>query len=112
MKNKRTAFRDGLNRLIEESGVSSAALSKGSGVPKSLIDKLRQERAAAPNVYDAMRLAAFFGKTAEQVAGAPLDVSVDELSSMVGRLTPEERALVQAQLEGLFAHRRRRQEPR
>lgn len=111
MKSKRTAFRDGFNALVDASGISVAEISRQTGVPKSLIDKLRQERAQAPNVYDALRLAAFFGKTVEEVAGSRVDIGTDEMLGLLGRLKPDERELVRAQLEGLFARRRPRREP-
>ncbi|KAB2913547.1 MAG: hypothetical protein F9K30_19970 [Dechloromonas sp.] len=105
----RTAFRERFIREVEAAGLTSAEISKATGVPKPLIDKLRQRRAEATNVDAAIRLARFFGMTVEEMAGTTAgNPEISEILALILRLSPEERALVLAQLEGVAARRRSR----
>lgn len=105
----RTAFRERFIREVEAAGLTSAEISKATGVPKPLIDKLRQRRAEATNVDAAIRLARFFGMTVEEMAGsAPENPEIAEILALILRLSPEEKALVLAQLEGIASRRRSR----
>ena len=62
---EKVAFREALLRHMAESGVGAAALARATGVSKPQIDKLCQRKSETTNVADAIRLAAYFGKSVE-----------------------------------------------
>ena len=99
----KTAFREALIRRMESDGITAAGLARDSGVTKTQIDKLRQRRAAATNVHDAMRIARTFGMSVEDFIHRE---GVDEtaaIQALVNRLSSDAQAFVRAQLEGLVA---------
>lgn len=104
----RTSFREALIAHMDAGNVGATVLAKVTGVPKTLIDKLYQRRIDATNVHDAMRLAAFFGKTVNDMAGGDQDNQESKINALLSQLTPDEKQLVEAQLEGLLSRRRPR----
>ncbi len=104
----RERFRESLIAHMDAAGIGATALSKATKVPKTLIDKLYQRKAEKTNVEDAIRLAAYFGKTVNQLVGLEEDPETTKITGLLSRLPPEQRALIQAQLEGLVAHQAKR----
>lgn len=99
-------FRERLIQAMQDHGVSAAALAKGSGVSKDQIHKLVQRRVSSTNVNDAMQIARFFGMTLDEFMG---EAQIDErarLAILLGRLTPDEREMLEAQIAGLLERRR------
>lgn len=62
---EKTAFREALLRHMAVAGVGAAALARATAVSKPQIDKLCQRKSETTNVADAIRLAAYFGKSVE-----------------------------------------------
>lgn len=97
-------FREELIREIDASGVTSREVAEATGVSKAIIDKLRQRRIESTSVEAAARLARYFGRSVEEMAG--LSIGNPEIADIVRlfvRLTPDERELVRAQLKGIAA---------
>lgn len=64
----KTDFREGLILLMRGTNTGPTALHEATGVSVGIINKLQQRITKAPNVADAMKLAAHFCCTVEEVA--------------------------------------------
>jgi len=104
----RTRFREAMIEHLDRAGMTSAELARRSGVPKTLIDKLRQRKSEVTNVHDAMRIAQVFGRTVEEMCGVEPDPETSAIADLLSRLDPAEKSLVLSQLEGIAARKRRR----
>ncbi|PNW61799.1 UNVERIFIED_CONTAM: hypothetical protein BEN50_25730 [Euhalothece sp. KZN 001] len=101
------AFRESLIEHLERHQVSLAELARETGVSLPQLQKLSQRRTVAPNVHDAVRIARYFGKSVEAFCGEEENAELESLLGLIARLTPEQREIVEAQIAGIFARRRR-----
>lgn len=101
-------FREAFIRHVRVYGVSLAEVARQTGVSKYLLNALHQRKTQAPNVHDAIRIAAFFGKTVEEFMRPESGEKQGEnrLRALAARLTEEERAVLEAQIEVLLRRRR------
>jgi len=100
------AFRESFIRHVRVYDVSLAQVARTTGVSKHLLDALNQRKTGVPNVADAMKIAAFFGKTVEAFVEETKDKGRDRLPMLIEQLTAEERAVFEAQIDVLLKRRR------
>lgn len=100
------AFREALIQHVRMNQTSLAQLARTTGVSKHLIDALHQRKTMAPNVHDAQRLAAFYGKTIEQFIGQTPSDTDERLKGLIVRLSAEEAEMLEVQLQTLLQRRR------
>lgn len=101
-------FRESLIAHRERHGISTAYLAKKTGVAKTTLDKLVQRKVVGTNYYDAMRIAKFFGKSLEDFVDGKPDDSRSNLNMLINSLAPEEREIVEAQIEGIVSRREKK----
>ncbi|WP_299671719.1 helix-turn-helix transcriptional regulator [uncultured Roseobacter sp.] len=90
---------------VRASETPIAELSRRTGVSKSKMDALMNRRAKSTTVDDAMKISKFFGKSVEEFCSTPPDPKILQIISLVQKLSPQERDLVEGQLRGLRALR-------
>jgi hypothetical protein len=99
IEDEKLRFREALIERMELTGVGAAEISRRTGVPKGVIDKLRQRRTDVTNVYDAILLARFFGQTVEDFIGLRRKPGkIDEIVEMIALLPPDLRDVIHAQI--------------
>ena len=99
------AFRESLIRHKQIYNYSTAQIARETGVPKTTLDALLQRKTIAPNVHDAVKIAAYFGKSVEEFESGETSKQDGRLRALVSRLSDEERIFLEAQLETLIARR-------
>jgi transcriptional regulator with XRE-family HTH domain len=101
------AFREALIRHIKVYDVSIAEVARGSGVSKYLLNALHQRKTTVPNVSDAIKVARFFGKTVEEFLDQPgRATDAERIMAKMARLSPEEREVLEAQIDVLARRRK------
>ena len=99
-------FREALIARMDLTGVTAAELARRTGIAKSQIDKLRQRKVDATNIYDAILIARFFGQSVEDFIGMHRRAEVqDQLKDLIMMLSPEVRAIVVVQIRAIVAMR-------
>lgn len=101
-------FRESLIAHMERHGIGASELARKTGVPKTTLDKLVQRRVSRTNYFDAMRLARYFGKTLEEFVDGKPDDDNTKLKMLIESLYTDEKAIVEAQIEGIVARRGRK----
>jgi hypothetical protein len=102
------SFRDALLRHMAQRDTTIADLSRGSGVSPDVIKKVRTRPNASTKAEEAVRIAAFFGKTVDQFIKNE-EVSKDQqLMLLVELLSPDEQMLLEAQIRAMISIRDRR----
>lgn len=94
-------FRESLLDHCKQSGWSLKAVADGAGVSYEQVKKIAQRPDAKTNVDDAIKVAAFFGKTLNEFVDDALAQDRADLAAIYSRLTPQERRILQAAARGL-----------
>ncbi len=98
-----TLYRECLIAHMNAAGISVAELARRTGVSETKIYKLHQRKTIDTTVTDAVKMARFFGKNMEEFMGlAASNYSVSELMLLIGRLTPEQIVMLEAQINGIL----------
>lgn len=97
-------FRDALNAHLERLGLSVAELSRGTGVPKTLLYKLSQKKVTSTNVEDAIKIANYFGMTVEEFVGLTEGMTkVEAAAALLPRLSSRNVEVVEVLVRALLA---------
>lgn len=94
-------FRDALLEALISTGISLKALSDATDVSYEQLKKLKQ-RSGSTNIDDAVRIAAFFGKTVEDFINDPELSGPLRVVDLYFRLPPEKRPRLEAFGEGML----------
>lgn len=98
-------FRDALLWHMERHGTSITELVEGTGVSRDVINKLKARADSSTTVENAVRIAAFYGKSVNQFLARREVTQEDRLATLLELLPPEARQLLAAQVEGLVKFR-------
>lgn len=97
------SFRNALISHMEAEGTTINALCAATGVSRDVIAKVRSRERASTTVENAMKIAAFYGKSVEEfISGAEVSPQ-SALAQMVTLLDPQERDILLRQLRGMVA---------
>ena len=102
------SFRESFIEHVAVYRVSLARMARETGISKSLLQSLHQRKTICPNVDDAMKIAEYFGKSVEEFVGTSKDDQVKRLTSLAARLSPDEQAFLEAQLETILSRQGRK----
>lgn len=80
------AFNEGFRLAKDAIDATAADISRKTGVPKNLIDKICQAKTKSTNVDDAIKLARYFGKTVEEISALSRDGKISEIMAAVPSL--------------------------
>ena len=105
------AFRESFIRHVNEFGSKVADLEGGTGVPRSIINKLLRRENRTTNVEDAMAIAHYYGKSLEEFIGGNTGSNTVALSALLSFLTDEELSMFVAQIKGVVADRDQAKKP-
>lgn len=98
-------FRTALLEAISANDISLRKVAIGAGVSYEMLKKLKQTDGYRTNIEDAIKIAAFFGKTIDDFISRPELQSDLELIDILSRLRPEDRRFLlnaaRAQIESL-----------
>jgi len=97
-------FQDSLIWHMDEHGTTIAELSRATGVSTDTIKKLRTRANASTTAENAIRIAAYYGKTVEVFMRCEGKAD-DRLSGLLSLLSERERQFLEAQIAGLLAAR-------
>lgn len=100
-----STFRDALLWHMDQHHTTIADLARGSGVSSDIIKKLRT-RNSSTSAESAIAIARYYGETLEQFIACEVRPEAG-FQDLWARLTPDERRIVQAQIEGLLSSRGR-----
>lgn len=98
-------FRSALLWHMERHETSITDLVDGSGVSRDVINKLRARADSSTTVENAVKIAAYYGKSVNQFLARREVTQEDRLATLLELLPPEARQLLAAQVEGLLRHR-------
>ena len=98
-------FRHAFIWHLEHHGTSLAELVDGTGVSRDILNKLKARPDSSTNVEAAVKIAGFYGKTVEQFMRCEPSGREQEFASLLGKLSPQERALLLAQMRGILQAR-------
>lgn len=91
---------------MERHHTTLSALAAGSGVTLDTIKKVRSRSTASTNAEAASKIAGFYGKSvAEFLRCEDGNNPYARVAALIDQLTPEEAALVMAQVQGILAAR-------
>lgn len=99
-------FREALIQHIKVYHVNVAEMARRTGVSKELIHSLRQRKTVCPNVDDAMKLSAYFGKSVEEFIETDKDSQRERLIVLAAQLSEEDRGFVEELMKLLVSRRR------
>jgi hypothetical protein len=102
---KKRRFKEALLWHLENEKPNLADLVRGSGVSRDAMNKVKAREDGSTDVENATAVAHFYGKTVEQFLNCERVDSSDKMSSLVALLDPDERRMVEAQIEGLLSAR-------
>lgn len=104
-----TAFRSALIWHMQQHGTRVVDLEKGSGVTRGVINKLIRQENGTTGVENAMRIAAYYGKTVEDFVRMQASAPDHPLVALAALLHPDEERLIEAQVRGILTSRGRRE---
>lgn len=98
-------FRQALLWHMQHHGTPVADLVDGTGVSRSVINKLRTREGSSTTAENGLLIAAYYGKTLNDFVAMKETSEADRFNALLDLLTPEERRLLQAQIRGLLSER-------
>lgn len=98
-------FREALLWHMDRHGTSITELTEGAGVSRDVINKLKARADSSTTVENAVKIAAFYGKSVNQFLARREVTQEDRLATLLELLPTEARQLLAAQVEGLLRHR-------
>lgn len=103
-----TSFRNALVWHLARHNTKIADLVRRTGVSRDVINKLKKREESSTTPENALLIAAYYGKTLEQFIRCDDDKADRPLLALVDLLTPDEEALLAAQVRGLISERGQR----
>lgn len=98
-------FQTALKWHMEKQGTSITDLVRGSGVSRDVVNKLLSRPNASTNVENAIMIAAYYGMSVNQFMELR-EVTPDEAAAnLFELLSPEDRQLLEAQIQGILRAR-------
>jgi len=94
-------LRDALLWHMDKHGTRPVDLERGANVSRSVINKLRDRPDSSTKAEEALKIAAYYGKTLEQFLACVEPDEISRLVSLWSRLTAEERRILEAQIRAL-----------
>ncbi|MFV1878413.1 hypothetical protein [Nioella sp.] len=88
------AFREAFIEHVAVYRVKIAAMSRDTGVSKTLLQSLHQRKTVCPNVDDAIKIAGHFGKSVEQFLDLKPDDDLTQLQARYAQLDLDDQSLV------------------
>ncbi|WP_255553494.1 helix-turn-helix transcriptional regulator [Maritimibacter sp. DP1N21-5] len=98
------SFRESFIRRLDETGATVAEVADTIGVSRHQLYKLTHRKVESTNADDAVKIAAYFGMSVEEFMSDER-ASLSDFALLFAKLTPEEQAMVVAQLRGLVGMR-------
>jgi plasmid maintenance system antidote protein VapI len=90
---------------MERHETSITDLVDGSGVSRDVINKLKARADSSTTVENAVKIAAYYGKSVNQFLALREVTQEDRLATLFELLPSEAQRLLAAQVEGLLRHR-------
>lgn len=100
-------FRSALMWHMDRYKTTTGDLVDSTGVSADVIKKLRAREASSTTVENAVLIAAFYGKSVNQFISLAEVTQEDRLRTLFELLTPAEKQLLSAQIEGVLRHQPR-----